>query len=107
MSEVERERPRDMKYRELEHHQEKPARRQVLRECLRVAELALEIERGGAGEEGEPWRAEVRHPTREEHAGRRAAGGHAGIHPYVIDRHEDHDHAANQVDRADARAWRP
>jgi hypothetical protein len=43
----------------------------------------------------------VRDPAREEHTRRRPARRHAGVHAHVIDRHQDHHDAANDVDRLD------
>src|SRR5262249_50241559 len=55
------------------------------------------------GEEDEGRRAEVRDPAGEEDRRLGAARGDAGEDSHVIDRHEDHGGAAEEIDRGDAR----
>ncbi len=56
----------------------------------------------GPGQKDKHRRAEVRDPAGEEDPGRRAAGGQTGIDPHVVDGHQDHDRATDEVDRRDA-----
>ena len=58
----------------------------------------------GSSEEDERGRAEVRHPASEEDGGRWSACGHTRIDAHVIDGHQDHHRAADDVDGAQARA---
>jgi len=60
-------------------------------------------EDAGAGEEDESRGAEMRDPAGQEDAGCGASGGEPGIDANVIDGHEDHDGAAKDIDRGDAR----
>jgi len=64
----------------------------------RYRELASVQKRSRAGEEHERRRAEVRDPAGEKDSGGRPAGGDARIHPNVIDRHQDHHRAADDVE---------
>jgi hypothetical protein len=48
-------------------------------------------------------RAEVSDPSREEQAGGRSTSRHAAVQADVVDGHEDHHHAADDVDSGDAR----
>ena len=63
-----------------------------------------------AREQEEHRRAEVRDPAREKQPRRRVGQvrgilpGHAEEVPRVIERHHDHDHAADEVDRFQARS---
>jgi hypothetical protein len=66
------------------------------------ADLASIEEGAGAGEKGEAWCGEVRHPAREEHAEGWTAGRHASVDSDVVDCHEDHDDPAGDVERDDA-----
>ena len=45
----------------------------------------------------------MRHPACEEDPGRRAAGRDAGIHAHVVDGHQHHHGAADDVERREAR----
>src|SRR5207237_9839354 len=60
-------------------------------------------ERARTDEENERGRAEVRHPPSEKNPRRGTTGGESGIDADVIDRHQDHDRTANQIDGRDAR----
>src|SRR5262249_38475549 len=65
--------------------------------------MAASVEPGaGAGEEYERRRAEVGDPAREEDAGRGSASREAGVDADVVDGHEDHDRASDEIDRANA-----
>src|SRR5580658_6786234 len=50
--------------------------------------------------------AEVSDPAGKENSGRRTTRRNAGKHPHVIDRHQDHRRAANEIDRCDPNCWR-
>ncbi len=70
-------------------------------EARNVSVFAGVEEDAGSGEEDEGWGAEMRDPSSEEDSGSGAAGGQAGVHAYVIDGHDDHDGAADDVDGRD------
>src|SRR5262249_56979535 len=56
------------------------------------------------------WRAEMCDPAREKDGRRWAAGRHARVDAHVVDRHQHHRDAADDVDRANpcrGRAYRP
>ena len=59
----------------------------------------LAVQKGaGARQEEESRRAEVGDPPGDEDRGIGPARGHAGVDPDVIDRHEDHHRAADDVE---------
>jgi hypothetical protein len=58
---------------------------------------AVEV-RAGAGEKDESWSAEVGDPAGEEDARHGAAGRKAGEDPDVVDGHQDHHGATDQID---------
>ena len=89
---------------QLEGDEQRAAGHEIAREPGRVAQLAPVQKGARAGQEDERGRAEVRDPAREEHAWRRAAGGHARIHADVIDRHQHHHGATQDVDRCNPRS---
>ena len=106
------ERPAEPHDGELEHDQPEAARDEKSAELRRAATpLAVEIG-GDAGKENEDRRAEVGDPPREKES---RIGYVTRVHPTraeeiarMIERHEHHDEAAQQVDRnrgADGR-WR-
>jgi hypothetical protein len=55
----------------------------------------------GTGKEDERGRAEVGDPAGEEDARGGTAGWHAGVDSDVIDRHQDHHGAPDQIDGRD------
>ena len=65
--------------------------------------LARVQEDASAAQEDECRSAEVRDPAGEKDAGGRAAGGHTGKDPHVINGHQDHHGSANQIDGPDPR----
>ena len=95
----------------LEEHQPQPARQQIPRQP--GAALSIERQpRAGPGQQKEHRRAEVRDPPREEQRGRgsgeigRVTHRRAEIVPRVIERHDDHHDAAQDVDRFETRSGR-
>ena len=74
VGEVDVERPRDADDGELEEHEPQAAHDQESRQRGAVHEPSPVQKRGGAGEEDEGRRDEVRDPAREEDAGGRPAG---------------------------------
>src|ERR1035441_7255638 len=64
--------------------------------------LACVEEDAGARKKDEGGSAEVRDAAGEEDSRGGAAGRDAGIDTYVIDGHQDHDRAADEVDGCDA-----
>src|ERR1035441_8583243 len=64
--------------------------------------LACIEEDTGAGQKDEGGSAKVGDPAGEEDSGRGAAGRNAGKDTYVIDGHQHHDRAADEVDGCDA-----
>src|SRR5439155_13308569 len=87
-----------------EQNKPRSAGHEELRQRAPISELEPVQIRRRAGQKYEAGRDEVRDPAREEHTGRGAAGGDARVHTHVIDRHEDHDDAAHDVERHDAAA---
>jgi hypothetical protein len=98
-------------HHDLEKDQPEPTREQEARE-LRLGLPAKRQVRAGSREQKEDGRADVRDPAREEERRRRLReidgilAGDAEIVACVIERHDDHDHPAHDVDRLDAHARR-
>jgi len=86
--EVEIERPRDAKHRQLEQHQPDTADEQ---EAGQIGVFAAVKEGARAGEEDERRSHEVCHPARKENPRRGTAGRDARVDADVVDRHENHD----------------
>ena len=101
--EVQVERPEEANQRQLQDDEQRAAPDEESPKSGRVRERAAVQKRAGPGEECERRRAEVRDPPREEDRRRGAAGRHAGIDADVIDRHQDHDDAAHDVDGLESR----
>src|SRR5207245_6703941 len=97
--EVEVEGPADANYRQLEQHEPDAPHQQ---EAGQIMVLAAVEERACAREEDEGGRHEMRHPAGEEDPRGRATGWQPGIDTDMIDGHQDHHRAANQIDRGDA-----
>src|ERR1700722_2622302 len=102
MSEIQVERPRDTKESQLDKDEPRAANQEV---SGQVAMLAAVEEDAGSCEKYEGGSAEVGDPARKENTGGWTASWNAGINPYVVDRHQDHDCAANEIDGRDSR-WR-
>ena len=103
VDDVEVERPGEPHERELEHHQPQPANQQETRQRAQARQRgAMQVGRR-AGEEHEPWCAEMGDPAGEEHRGCRATGRNRGIHPDMVDRHQDHDEPRRY--RGSGRGW--
>ena len=102
------ERPAEPHDGELEHHQPEAPRDEKPAE-LRRTSTPLSVEIGGdAGKQNEDWRAEVGDPPCEEES---RIGDVTRVHPAraeevarVIQRHDHHDKATQQVDGIKARA---
>ena len=96
--------------RELEHHEPRTPGQQEARQLRSGLPAAPPQEGAQPGRQHEGRRAEVRHPAGEEEQGRRGGeiGGRAGHGAamdevaHVIERHDDHDRAAEGVDGLDA-----
>jgi len=71
-------------------------------EARNVGVLAGVEEDAGSSQEDEGWGTEMRDPSGEEDSGSGATGGQAGVDAYMIDGHDDHDGAANDVNGCDA-----
>ncbi len=98
--EIEIEGPRHAEKCEFEEDEPEAADQQIARD---VGVFAAVEEDAGSGEEDEGGRAEMRDPAGEEDSWCGASGRKARINSHVIDGHEDHDGAADEVDRLNAR----
>ncbi len=101
MPEIEIEGPRQAQKGEFEENQPDPAQQEILRQ---IGVLAAVEETAGSRQKNEGRRAEMGDPAGEENCRRRATRRNAGIHSHVVDRHEDHYRAADEVDGLDARS---
>jgi hypothetical protein len=100
LREVERERPHHVNQRQLENDKEDATRGEIFRESSPADLGAMQV-RGRASEEDERRRTKMRDPSCEEDARGWSTCWNAGIHAHVIDRHEDHDGAADHVERCE------
>jgi len=67
-----------------------------------VSKRAAVLERARAGEKYEHRRAEVRDPPGEEDGWGRPTGRLPGVAAHVVDGHQDHDEAADEIEGVDA-----
>jgi len=99
VGEVEIERPRDAQHGQLEQDQPQPAKQE---EAGQIAVLAPVQIGPRPREEHERGRTEVGDPPREEDRRNGAPRRHARVDAHVVDRHEHHRRAAQDVDRYDS-----
>jgi hypothetical protein len=107
VSGVEMERPAEPHHAEFDQHQPEAAGHKIAADRGRAAALcAVEIGRD-AGEKDEDRRAEMRDPARHEQRGighvARIEAAHRKEVAGVVERHDDHDEAAQKIDRGQAR----
>jgi hypothetical protein len=102
--------PAQAHQRELDQDEPEAAREQEPTDLADAASAFAVKERGNAGEEDKGRRAKVRHPARQEQCGignvARVGAARGEEIAGMVERHQQHDEPAQQVDAVETRAVR-